>query len=86
MVTGEGSFDAQSLHGKVLSGVAGVARQAQARLAVLAGSVGVSPEEYGALGVTHALALRGPGMSVEEAVARSRELLEERTRELIRRM
>jgi glycerate 2-kinase len=39
VITGEGRFDRQSLAGKVVSGVARVARESGARVAVLAGSV-----------------------------------------------
>ncbi len=57
VVTGEGSFDHQSLRGKVVSGVAGVAREHNRPCLVVAGRVGLSEEEVTAAGVAGAYAL-----------------------------
>jgi glycerate kinase len=57
VITGEGSFDEQSLHGKVIDGVAGVARSAGVRCAVLAGRITVGPDLWESVGVTDALSL-----------------------------
>jgi glycerate 2-kinase len=57
VITGEGSFDEQSLHGKVIDGVAGVARTHAVRCAVLAGRITVTPAEWESAGVTDALSL-----------------------------
>jgi glycerate kinase len=66
VVTGEGAFDATSLRGKVVSGVA-EASLAQGRgCVVLAGRVEVGRREYAAMGVSGAYAvtdhLRGQGL------------------------
>ena len=84
VITGEGSFDAQSLRGKVVAGVVGLARKKGAKAAVLAGSVNVTEAAWRALGADAALALRAPGMSVEEAMAQTPQLMAERVRELAR--
>lgn len=57
VITGEGSFDEQSLHGKVIDGVAGAARSAGVRCAVLAGRITVTPDQWESAGVSEALSL-----------------------------
>lgn len=57
VITGEGSFDEQSLHGKVIDGVAGAARDHGVRCVVLAGRITVTPEQWESVGVTEALSL-----------------------------
>jgi glycerate kinase len=56
-ITGEGSFDEQSLHGKVIDGVAGAARAHGAACAVLAGRITVSLQQWQAAGIASALSL-----------------------------
>lgn len=57
VVTGEGSFDWQSLRGKVVSGVAEAALEAGRGCVVLAGRVEVGRREYSATGVSGAYAV-----------------------------
>jgi glycerate kinase len=57
VVTGEGSFDWQSLRGKVVSGVAGAALEQGRPCVVLAGQVQVGRREYSASGVTAAFSV-----------------------------
>lgn len=52
VITGEGSFDHQSLRGKVVAGVAGAARERGVPCVVLAGRAGVDPAEAARAGVT----------------------------------
>ncbi len=54
VLTGEGSFDEQSLHGKAVSGVAGLARACRTRCIVLAGRVTLSGPDLGHAGVAAA--------------------------------
>lgn len=75
VVTGEGSFDRQSLYGKVVSGIAKLASKSNTRLAVIAGWVDVPPQEYQKLGITAAFACRTDDMSLDYALANSRTLL-----------
>ena len=56
-VTGEGSFDAQSLRGKVVSGVAAAATERGIPCLVLAGQVAVGRREMAAAGVDEAYSL-----------------------------
>jgi glycerate kinase len=71
VITGEGSFDWQSLRGKVVTGVAAAALDQGRPVVVIAGRVEVGKREYVALGVTeaHAVSEEGlmPGSSAEAA-------------------
>jgi glycerate kinase len=75
IITGEGSFDHQSLYGKVISGVANLASKSHARLAVIAGEVSVPEKEYQKLGIVTAIGCRKKDMSLVYALANSRKLL-----------
>jgi glycerate kinase len=77
VITGEGSFDAQSLRGKVVAGVAGAARERGVPCLVLAGRVSVVEDDAAAAGVTTARALVdlvGPDRAMREPAAALREL------------
>lgn len=71
VLTGEGSFDEQSLRGKVVAGVAGASA---APCVVLAGRVSVDPESAAAAGVAAAygtdLVGASPGTSAAERLSR----------------
>jgi glycerate kinase len=75
IITGEGSFDRQSLYGKVVSGIANLASKSHARLAVIAGEVSVPEKEYQKLGIATAIGCRTKDMSLDYALANSRKLL-----------
>jgi len=74
-ITGEGSFDQQSLDGKVVSGVASAARAAGVPVVVFAGRVDIDRAMYAGHGIREALALQAPGMLREESMRRTAELL-----------
>lgn len=57
VITGEGSFDDQSLHGKVIDGVAGSAAALGVPVTVVAGRVTAEPQAWRAAGVTRAASL-----------------------------
>ncbi|SDZ05701.1 glycerate kinase [Micromonospora pattaloongensis] len=70
VITGEGSFDHQSLRGKVVAGVAGAARDRGLPCVVVAGRVSTGRREAAAAGVTDAYALvEHFGGDVERAMA-----------------
>ncbi|MCC7299480.1 MAG: glycerate kinase [Verrucomicrobia bacterium] len=75
VLTGEGKFDSQSVQGKVVDGVARLAKEAGAETGVIAGCVRLKEPEWRAAGVSFAAALQAEGMSTEESMRRSRELL-----------
>lgn len=74
-VTGEGSFDAQSLGGKVVSGVAAAARRAGVPVAVFAGRLRLRPRDYRPAGIRCARAIHAPEMPIEDALRREPALL-----------
>jgi glycerate kinase len=76
VVTGEGSFDEQSLRGKVVSGVVRIARAAGAKVAVCAGQVRLGPQKYRHAGIETAVACMDAGMELDYAIAHSAELLD----------
>lgn len=82
VITGEGRFDEQSLQGKVVNGVARIATKHGVTVAVLAGSVQVTEDVYRREGIEYALATMKPGMQLDDAMARAKELLASAAREL----
>ncbi len=75
VITGEGSFDRQSLYGKVVSGILKSASQSHTRLAVLAGQVNIPQQEYEKIGITAAISCKDENMSLDYALENSHELL-----------
>ncbi len=75
VLTGEGKFDSQSVQGKVVDGVARLAKQAGAKTAVFAGTVRLTEPEWRAAGIDAVYALNPLGMSLDEAISKSREHL-----------
>ncbi len=84
VITGEGSFDRQSLYGKVVSGIlklvsaraaAGMASQSHTRLAVLAGQVNIPQQEYQKMGIATAISCKDENMPLDYALENSRALL-----------
>jgi glycerate kinase len=84
VITGEGSFDEQSLRGKVVSGVLRVARAAGAKVAVCAGQVHLEPQTYRKAGIETAVACMQARMELDYALAHSAELLNSAARRLAR--
>jgi len=85
VITGEGRFDGQSLRGKVVSGVARAAKLTSTKVAVLAGRVVLSPEEYRSIGVIDALACADDRMDLEYAMQNSEKLLAGAAKEFVLR-
>jgi glycerate kinase len=77
VITGEGSFDAQSLRGKVAAGVAAAARDRGLPCVVLAGRVTAERSESAAAGIVEAHSLVDHFGDEEEAMARPAEGLRE---------
>jgi glycerate kinase len=75
VITGEGSFDSQSLYGKVVSGILKTASKSHTRVAVLAGQVNIPQQEYEKIGITTAISCRDENMSLDYALENSRALL-----------
>jgi glycerate kinase len=81
VITGEGCFDEQSLRGKVVSGVARAAKNAGAKVAVLAGQVLLTGQEYRSLGVVDAFACMNGRMPLEYAIRNGEKLLAKAARD-----
>jgi glycerate kinase len=75
VITGEGSFDRQSLSGKVISGILKIARQTNTRIAVIAGQVNIPMAECKKLGISIAIPTKSDDMPLAEALAESQTLL-----------
>lgn len=75
VITGEGSFDRQSLSGKVISGILKMARQTNTRVAVIAGQVNIPETEYKKIGISVAIPTKPDDMPLDEALRNSRTLL-----------
>ncbi len=75
VITGEGSFDRQSLYGKVVSGVLRLAKQYGTRVAVLAGQVRLPEDQWRENGIAAAIATKPDEMLLDYALKNSRALL-----------
>ncbi|MBN1507232.1 MAG: glycerate kinase [Sedimentisphaerales bacterium] len=84
VITGEGSFDGQSLHGKVVSGVLRAAKAAGTKVGILAGQVRLSPREYQQAGVEAAVSCMEDRMDLEYAIAHAQMLLDRAARRFVR--
>ena len=84
VITGEGCFDAQTLRGKTLLGVARIARQRDVPVIVIAGTLG---EDYQVLyqqGIGAAFTLASGPMTLEQACIEAPRLLRERATDIAR--
>lgn len=79
VVTGEGCFDAQSLQGKVISGLVKAAQGTSARIAVLAGQVKLEPKVWQSHGIKYASAITPEDVTLEDALAQGADNLAEAT-------
>ncbi len=84
VITGEGCFDEQSLQGKVVSGVARLAREAGAKVAVLAGQVRLAPEKYRQAGIEVAATCMDATMELDYAMTHGDVLLDGAARRFVR--
>lgn len=84
VITGEGRLDGQSLAGKTPIGVARAAKKLATPVVVLAGSLGQGWQACLDEGVTAAFALADGPMSLDEALARTAELLGAKSESVVR--
>ncbi|AFM17957.1 glycerate kinase [Mycolicibacterium chubuense NBB4] len=77
VITGEGRFDDQSLHGKVVSALAAGARHRGIPVLVLAGQVTLDPSALQSAGIASAYSLTGRAGSVQRAIAEAGDQLTE---------
>ncbi|MGA4670485.1 glycerate kinase [Propionibacteriaceae bacterium Y1923] len=85
VITGEGSFDEQSLQGKVVQGIARMAARHQTACHVLAGRVGAMDEQVlREHGIAGASAITPPGTPLPEALAGAEQNLRRAAAALVR--
>ena len=84
VLTGEGCLDAQSGHGKTISGLARRCAQAGVPLVVIAGSLAKGSETLYGLGVTSMVSLVPGPMTLAEAMAASPALLADAAERVLR--
>ncbi len=85
VITGEGRFDAQSLSGKVVSGIASRARARDVQVAVIAGSIAVGRDEAARHGVREMEQATPAKIPVEDAMRRAQALLADAAARFARR-
>lgn len=76
VITGEGSLDEQTLHGKAPAGVAGAARAAGKEVVAVCGRLALAPEDLDRAGIRRAYALTQLEPDVSRCVADAGPLLE----------
>lgn len=82
VITGEGSLDAQTLHGKAPAGVAAAARKAGTPVLAVCGRLALGKQELEAAGIGKAYALTDIEPDVYRCMADAGELLEQTARKL----
>ena len=81
IITGEGKIDRQTLSGKVVNGVAQLARKHHKRLVVAAGTCELSQQELEQLGVSQTITLLTQDIAEDYAMEHAAVLLKQRIRE-----
>lgn len=85
LITGEGSFDSQSLGGKVVSGLLKTAAGTNAKIAVLPGTSNLSKQQYQKYGITDVISTSKADMSLDYAITHAERLLTEAAREFAKK-
>jgi glycerate kinase len=83
VITGEGKVDSQTLSGKVVKGVADLAKKHSKPLIVIAGKNELDPQQLGQLGVTRLITLVTDELGEQEAILHASQVLKSRVREQI---
>ncbi|MFF9478694.1 glycerate kinase [Streptomyces sp. NPDC014733] len=84
VITGEGSLDEQTLHGKAPAGVAAAARAAGLEVAAVCGRLRLTPEALAAAGIRRAYPLTDLESDPERCMAQAGPLLERAAEQLAR--
>lgn len=77
VITGEGSLDEQTLHGKAPAGVASAARAAGVEVVAVCGRLALAPEVLGRAGIRRAYALTDVEPDVARCIAEAGPILED---------
>ena len=84
VITGEGKVDEQTLSGKVVKGLAGLCQKFDVPLAVVCGTLMITPEETRAAGITYAVSVLNKPMNLLHAQKNAHILVKEATFNLVR--
>ena len=84
VITGEGATDFQSMFGKVPFGIAQVAKKWNKPVLCISGTLGTGYEKLVDVGVTGLFSIINKPMTLDEAINRGAELLEQATENIIR--
>ena len=84
VITGEGRIDHQTASGKTVMGIAEVASRCKVPVIALAGSIGEGIEQLNEIGIQSIHSIVNGPMSLEEAILRTQELLEQTSEQLMR--
>jgi glycerate kinase len=86
VLTGEGSLDEQTLHGKTIAGVAKAAAKANVPVLAFGGRMQLSQSQLNQLGVRAAFAISDSAMPLEESVRNAKVLLGEAVKQALHEM
>ncbi len=75
LITGEGQFDAQTAHGKLIATVAARAQHREVGVVVLCGSLEATPEQIRAMGVTAAMSIVPGPVDLSQSLTHTSEWL-----------
>ncbi len=84
VITGEGKVDEQTLAGKVVKGLAGLCRSHHVPLAVVCGTLQITPEQAQAAGMTYAVSVLNRPMDLNAAQNEAYSLVSDATFQLMR--
>lgn len=84
VITGEGKVDEQTLAGKVVKGLAGLCKSHHVPLAVVCGTLQITPEQARAVGITYAVSVLNRPMDLNAAQSEAFQLVSDATFQLTR--
>lgn len=84
VITGEGKVDEQTLSGKVVKGLADYCRKSNVPLAVVCGTLQITPEQVRAAGMTYAVSVLNRPMDLSVAQKEAFDLVKDATFHLVR--
>lgn len=84
VITGEGKVDEQTLSGKVVKGLADLCRINDVPLAVVCGTLMITPDEARNAGITYAVSVLNRPLTLEQAEAEAYSLVRDATFQLVR--
>lgn len=83
VITGEGKIDLQTLSGKVVSGVANLAKKHNKKLIAACGVCELTPEQIESLGIAQVITLKEDSMPESSSINNASTLLKQKMRALI---